>query len=248
MPSQMLWTLAVISKDFLMNRKKDIEALLARADKTEQRIFAEYDQSLHSQEISADLRIDIKDFFGNLRSVLDYIAHDIVDAYCPNANPRNNLYFPIRADQNNFDIEINRSYPDLPTNKNSVYVILNDNQPFIRDENKWLSFFNKLNNENKHERLVPQTRTETKRVTVTGQEGGSVSWGPGVTFGGGVSIMGVPIDPNTQLPVPNNIVTTEIVTWVDFQFEGLNVSALWLIKESLKKINKIFSDLQGEIY
>jgi hypothetical protein len=231
-----------------MNRKNDIGALIKRADTAAEKITEEYNQSLHAKEISTDLRIDIKDFFGNLRSILDYIAHDIVDAYCPNANRKNNLYFPIRSDQNTFDSEINKYYPDLPTNKPTIYQTLNNLQPFKSDDNKWLSFFNKLNNENKHDRLVAQTRTETKRVTVTGQRGGSVSWGPGVTFGGGVSVMGVPIDPNTQLPVPNNLVKTEIVTWVDFQFDGINVSAIWLMKESLKRVKQLFSDLQGEVY
>ena len=59
--------------------------------------------------------------------------------------------------------------------------------------------------------------------------------------------MGVPIDPRTQLPVPNNIVRTEIVTWVDFRFEDINVSAIWLTKESLRQISQIYSDLKSEI-
>jgi hypothetical protein len=230
-----------------MSRKTDIEALLKRAETTLQKISSEYDNSLHSKTVSADLRIDIKDYFSNLRSILDYIAHDIVDKYCPKANPKNNLYFPIRADLNAFATEMNKSFPDLASNNKTVYDILENLQPFKKDENKWLTFFNKLNNENKHERLVAQIRTETKNVTVTGQGGGSVSWGSGVTFGSGVSVMGVPIDPNTQLPVPNNIVKTEIVTWVDFQFEDINVSALWLTKESLKQITRIYNDLKFEI-
>lgn len=230
-----------------MSRKTDIEALLKRAETTLQKIRGEYDKSLHSKTVSADLRIDIKDYFSNLRSILDYIAHDIVDKYCPNANPKNNLYFPIRADLNAFAVEMTKSYPELVTNNKTVYDILENLQPFQKDENKWLTFFNKLNNENKHERLVAQTRTETKNVTVTGQGGGSVSWGSGVTFGSGVSVMGVPIDPRTQLPVPNNIVKTEIVTWVDFHFEDINVSAIWLTKESLKQITKIYNDLKSEI-
>lgn len=229
-----------------MSRKTDIEALLKRADTTLQKISSEYDNSLHSKTVSADLRIDIKDYFSNLRSILDYIAHDVVDKYCPNANPKN-LYFPIRADLNEFAVEMTKSYPDLVTNNKTVYDILENFQPFKKDENKWLTFFNKLNNENKHERLVAQTRTETINVTVTRPGGGSVSWGSGVTFGSGVSVMGVPIDPNTQLPIPNNIVKTDIVTWVDFQFEDIKVSAIWLTKESLKQITKIYNDIKSEI-
>jgi hypothetical protein len=230
-----------------MSRKTDIEALLKRVATTLQKISIEYDNSLHSKTVSADLRIDVKDYFSNLRSILDYLAHDIVDKYCPNANPKNKLYFPIRSDLNAFVVEMTKSYPDLVANNKTVYDILENLQPFKKEENKWLTFFNKLNNENKHERLVAQTKTETKNVTVTGQGGGSVSWGSGVTFGSGVSVMGVPIDSNTQLPIPNNIVKTDIVTWVDFQFEGINVSALWLTKESLIQITKIYNDLKSEI-
>jgi len=222
-----------------MSRKIDIESLFIRVQKTLQKITSEYENSLHSKTVSAELRLDIKDYFSNLRSILDYIAHEIVDNYCPNANPKNNLYFPIRSDLNAFEVEMSKSYPDLITNNKKVYDILKKYQPFGNEENKWLTFFNKLNNENKHEKLVAQTRKETKNVTVTGQGGGSVSWGSAVKFGNGVSVMGVPIDPNTQLPIPNNIVKTEIITWVDFQFEGINVSALWLTKESLKQRTKI---------
>lgn len=160
-----------------MSRKTDIEALFNRANTTLQKIISEYDNSLNSQTISADLRIDIKDYFSNIRSILDYIAHDIVDKYCPKANPKNHLYFPIRANLNRFTTEMSKSYPELVTNNKTVYDILENLQPFKKDEAGWLTFFNQLNNENKHERLVTQIRTETKNVTVTGQGGGSITWG-----------------------------------------------------------------------
>ena len=89
-----------------MSRKTDIEALLNRADKTLLKINDEYEKALHAKEISADLRIDIKDFFGNLRSVLDYIAHDIVEKYCPTANPKKNLYFPQKVQNSRNSIRV----------------------------------------------------------------------------------------------------------------------------------------------
>ncbi len=231
-----------------MSRKDDIEALLSRAEKTLPKINEEYDKALHSKTISADLRIDIKDYFGNLRSVLDYLAHEIVDKYCPNANPKDLLYFPIRADLSSFQGAMNKSYPDLMANNKNVYDILENVQPFIKDENKWLTSFNKLNNENKHERLVAQKRSETKRINVEIKGGGGVSWNPsGVKFGSGVFIGGVPIDPRTQMPVPSETQTVTIETWVDFQFEDINVSAIWLTRESLKQIKQIYTDLKAEI-
>jgi len=231
-----------------MSRKADIEALLQRAETTLKRINSEYENSLQSKTVSADLRIDIKDYFGNLRSTLDYIAKDIVDKFCPRANPKNKLYFPIRADLNAFAEEMSRSYPDLITNNKIVYDILESIQPFKSDENKWLSLFNKLNNINKHDCLVPQKRIETKRVNVNIHGGGSVNWdSSAVTFGPGVSIAGVPVNPNTQLPDPSNTQSVSIETWVDFQFEDINVSVLWLTKESFFQITKIYNDLKSEI-
>ena len=231
-----------------MSRKTDIEALLNRADKTLPKINEEYEKALHAQTISADLRIDIKDYFGNLRSVLDYLAHDIVEMYCPNANPRDILYFPIRADQASFDNVMKKSYPDLQTNYRDIYDVLEALQPFKKPENAWLTHFNKLNNENKHERLVAQKRTETKRVNVKIKDGGGVSWDPSaVKFGSGVFIGGVPINPHTQMPNPSNTQTVTIETWVDFQFDDINVSAIWLTRESLKQIQTIYSHLKDKI-
>lgn len=231
-----------------MSRKTDIEALLNRADKTLPKINEEYEKALHAKTISADLRIDIKDYFGNLRSVLDYLAHDIVEKRCPNANPKDILYFPIRVDKVSFDNLMKKSYPDLLTNCKAAYDVLEALQPFKKPENAWLSHFNKLNNENKHERLVAQKRTETKRVNVEIKGGGSVSWDPSaVKFGSGVFIGGVPVNPHTQMPNPSETQTVTIETWVDFQFEDINVSAIWLTRESLKQIKTIYESLKDKI-
>ncbi len=231
-----------------MTRKNDIEALLDRAEKAEPKIIAEYNKSLHEKTIGSNLKIDIKDYFSHLRSVLDYLAHDIVEKYCPNADPKDRLYFPIGSDQSSFGGIMRKSYPDLSTNSVKVYNVLENIQPYKKSENKWLSSFNKINNENKHEQLTPQKRTETKRVNVQSNNGSRVAWNPSaVRFGSGVSIGGVPVDPSTQMPIPSNTQTVTIETWVDFQFEGTDISAIWLIKESLKNIKEIFNDLKNHV-
>lgn len=112
-----------------------------------------------------------------------------------------------------------------------------------------MAHFNKLNNINKHEKLVAQKRTEEKRVNVQIKAGGSVSWDPSaVKFGSGVFIGGVLIDPNTQIPNPSDTQIVTIETWVDFQFEDINVSAIWLTRESLKQIQTIYNNLKDNIY
>jgi len=62
-------------------------------------------------------------------------------------------------------------------------------------------------------------------------------------FGKGVSIMGVPIDPSTQLPVPNDLVETRIENWISFLFEGSNVNVLWLCKKSPEDGEKIIQKI-----
>ena len=139
------------------------------------------------------------------------------------------------------------SYPGLQINCLDIYTLLESFQPYHK-QNEWLAKFNKVNNENKHSDLVQQTRTEVKRVKVTSPIGGSVSWGPGVVFGAGVQVMGVQIDPRTQLPVPNNSLKTEVITWVDFRFDGVDVSAIWLLKESLKQVEAIYTQVGKYLY
>ena len=221
--------------------------MLERAKKSLSTIDAEYQKTLRVKIIENNLKIDIKDYFSKLRSILDYLAHDIVEKYCPTADPKNKLYFPIRADQASFENEMRKAYPNLIADNKIIYDVLASVQPFQRPENNWLLNFNKLNNENKHEQLVAQKRMETKRVNVQFNNG-SVSWNPSaVRFGAGISIGGVPVNPQTQMPQTSNTQAVTIETWVDFRFEGLDVSVLELTRESLKQIQKIYDDIKGEI-
>jgi hypothetical protein len=84
----------------------------------------------------------------------------------------------------------------------------------------------------------------SKQVKVDFQ-GGSISWNPSsVKFGSGVHIGGVPVNPNTQMPIPHPSQKVEIITWVDFKFQGINVSALWLLKESNAGIDNIATTIK----
>lgn len=231
-----------------MSRKSDIEALINRAEKSLSKIIEEYEKSLHSKTIPADLKIDIKDYFGNLRSILDYLAHDIVEKYCPKAKPKDSLYFPICQDHVSFETLMQKSYPDLKTTSKSVYDILESIQPFKNAKNQWLIHFNKLNNENKHERLVAQTIREKKRINVQTKSGARHSWNPSVVkFGSGAFISGVPVNPQTQMPFPSDTQTVTVETWADFQFDDINVSAIWLTKVSLSQIRHLYDRLKSEI-
>ncbi len=227
----------------VMKRAASIEALLkkARADFAE--LKTAYESSLHEKNIREDLRVSIKNILENLRSCLDYMAHDIFESKCSAAKKPDRLYFPIRQSAAEFKQTTIKDFPGLEQSAPVVHSLLDAVQPY---HDPWLGQFNKLNNHNKHQDLVEQTRTESRHVTVS-HGSGSVSWGPGVTFGGGVSVMGVPIDPRTQLPVPNNVVKTDVVTWVDFRFGEIDQPVLPFVESSIQRVTKLFEDLRRPV-
>ncbi len=224
-----------------MKRAASIEALLKKARTDFAELRSTYEASLSEKHVREELKVSIKNIFENLRSCLDYLAHDIFETHCSAHTKPKRLYFPIRQTAQEFASAINNDYPDLSSNSQPVVDVLDGVQPY-RDP--WLGDFNKLNNHNKHQDLVEQTRTESRRVTVSRGQG-SVSWGPGVTFGGGVSVMGVPIAPNTQMPVPNTVANTEVVVWVDFRFQEIDQPVLYVIERSIKNVEKIYRDLNA---
>jgi hypothetical protein len=226
-----------------VKRAASVEALLRKAKADFTSLKTAYEASLHEKAVREDLRVAIKNIFENLRSCLDYLAQDIFEAHCGRADKPARLYFPIRPTEGEFNSALDKDYPNLRASSKAVVDVLESIQPY-RDP--WLGSFNKLNNHNKHQDLVEQTRSEARHVTVSRGEG-SVSWGPGVRFGAGVSVMGVPIDPYTQMPVSNSVLRTEVVIWVDFRFKETNESVLPFIELSLRKIEKVFQDLRSQI-
>jgi hypothetical protein len=227
-------------------RKANVDALLSKAQEQLNGIRAEYDRSLHAQQIEPGLKIDIKNMCENLRSVLDYIAHDIREKHCPTANPKDRFYFPILPDAQTFAKQANQWFPGLSSACPGVWAVLESIQPYQAGY-EWLGRFNRLNNENKHGNLVEQTRKETHRITAS-TSGGSVSWDPkSVRFGAGVSIGGVPVDPATQMPVPHPSQKVERIVWVDFQFADIGVSALSLLSDSVSGITDLIKRIYAAI-
>jgi len=227
-----------------MKRSSSIAALLKNANQDFKAVRIAYDASLHEKHVRDDLRVEIKNIFENLRSCLDYLAQDIFETHCSSSRKPNSLYFPIRTTPNDFDQTIAKDFPNLKSTSRIVFDILEEVQPY---KNLWLGQFNQLNNHNKHQDLVEQTRIEQPQVTVS-RGGGSVSWNPtGVTFGSGVSVMGVSIDPRTQMPAPNNVLRTEVAIWVDFRFREIDQSVIPFLNTSTKSIEKLFRDLQPHV-
>ena len=225
------------------SRFANIDALLARAKSDLVRVEQRYNSDLHEKQVTPDLKIDIKNLCENLRSVLDYLARE-TRALCARPLASNEiLYFPMTASRTSFEGTMGTSFPGLENHNKPLWDFLESVQPYHGQSSEWLRAFNRLNNENKHNDLVEQTRSETEQIRVHIGNGGMVAWTPGsVRFGPGVFIGGVPVNPQTQMPLPHPSQRVEKVVWVDFRFRGIEVSALALLRSSLSGIERIASE------
>ena len=115
-----------------MNRSSSIQALISKSKKSFISLKTDYDASLQDQTISEELKIDVKNIFENLRSCLDYIAHDIREA-CIVGSTVNRLYFPIRQSRIEFDQAINKDFQNLSFLHSDVYNLIEAIQPYNDD-------------------------------------------------------------------------------------------------------------------
>lgn len=214
-----------------MDRLAQAEALVGSAEAAIDDVHAAYEQSLSAKHVAADLQIAIKNVVENLRSALDYAARAIHQSF---GGATGKVYFPIcrpDAQAADFPSRANKDIPGVRNHPDWVRFLM-AMQAFHDPANAWLPKLASLAAENKHENLTPQRRVEESRTTVETAGAGMVSWGPGVTFGPGVSIGGVPVDPRTQLPVPHPSQTVRRETWVDFTFESTGDSVLPLLRSA----------------
>lgn len=221
---------------------QDIQSQLNRAKELLQELENACNTDLQAKDVSGKTKNLSQEVLLKVRHLLDQSIYKFFEKhYLPNlleADKKSaKVYFPIVSKKEDLKSIFGRAkIGNIETNHPDFYKFIDSIQPY-NPEYLWLKHLANYASE-KHIRLTPQTKTETRRVTVS-RGGGSVSWGPGVTFGSGVSVMSVPIDPATQMPVPNNIVETKIENWVSFLFEGSDVNVLGLCKKSVEDGEKI---------
>ena len=232
----------------IMKRAKNIEALLKIAAQQLEEVIREYKNSLDKKRVEPELKVEIKNLFENLRSVLDYLANEIRESSTVNNQGSKIFYFPILSDLASFEKRMDEWFPGLKNGNPNLYSYLLSIQPFQGQEQVWLKQFNDVNNENKHADLIEQTREEQERVDVNHIQGGGLSYNPKLAkFGKGASIFGSEVDQTTNMPFPNPSIQVKRTLWIDFKFDGINVSALVLMQKSLKKIQEIVEQLNTKI-
>lgn len=137
-----------------MPRTQSISALLDAAEAEEDQIHQLYEESAARRIASDRLKVSIKSFLEHLRSALDYQAHDIQERYCPKANPKAKVYFPITLSPEAFKSHVGQWCPCLQQSAPKIWQYLESVQPYQGKGKEWIGRFNLLVNESKHRDLV----------------------------------------------------------------------------------------------
>jgi hypothetical protein len=239
-----------------MTQFDDAEALLQHAEKQLGDIRDAYEASLQEKKIKPELLIEIKNFLENLRSSLDFSAHALFALYgsSPKSNP--NIYFPyatLNQGSSEYQQRIEVCIPGLSQSRPDIAAVLEGFQHYSDPNNRWLPLFMDLNNENKHEKLTPQTRRESKelRIKSGGSEvaigpGASISLGPGASMKVGNMVIPGPQSFDSSVS-PSSIGPGQkmIITWVSFTFSTNNEEVLPFLHRSLSGAKKIVHDLHS---
>ena len=238
-----------------MSRYEDIQAHLWIADKSLERIESSYQISLKDREILPQLKIEIKNYLENLRSVLDYLANEINERYC---SKKTKVYFPTSCyNHNAFASYMRRYFPGLQVAKKDIYDKFESFQSYVPKAPKCLPLFASLVNENKHDRLSPQTRTEKRGLKIDFSGGGGITLGPGARITGTGSIIsgghvldfgGKTISGDSPAEYVPETIKQTVIIWVGFRFDAIDREALPFLKEIISVVRNITRDLSQDLW
>jgi len=233
-------------------RRKSIIDLVEHSKNDLVKIKSDYEASIKEQKVSPSLQINIKNMMENLRSALDYVAHDIYDKiiypYRATLGEKqiSDVYFPYGKDENGFNSSIGRNLPKISSLSPPLYSIIERIQPH-KCKNDWLYNFCTILNQNKHNTLSPQKKNIKKsfQVGLPGK-GPSISAPAGAIIAspGSIRIGNHPVifDPNTGIPIQTPGLEVKVTVWVSFLFADTLIEVLPLLQLATKEIEQVAHD------
>lgn len=232
-----------------MDAHKDAIALVDHASDELARIRAAYEQALSAQSVSPALLIAIKNLCENLRSALDFVSVAIHERDCAGDTAKLNIAFPYAkatTTQQEFRETLVKRFSGLDTTRPDLFQSFVDVQHFGSKGFTWLPAFIELNNESKHQRLIPQVRREQRELHISnGGTGIVLGQGAAIVLGNGASVsVGGALIHGGQTVSTDNIPSmlggkAEIVTWVSFHFETNNQPVIPLLMKATAGVREI---------
>ena len=237
-------------------RKEQVDELLKHGKNDLDKIEEQYNKALDATTIPSNLQIDIKNYMENLRSALDYIAHDIYEqqiapsrASTGKSEP-SKIYFPYGKTENDFKSRVGSSLPDLKNVSPNLYNTLEEIQPYKVGDN-WLIDFCSILNEKKHNKLTPQKKEEKRGLNID-FGGAKIQMGPGSSISGTgfigtstgrIHLQNDKISGDSPAQNISGKVNQTIVRWISFKFADTGVEVLPLLKKAMVGIKGMSSDV-----
>jgi hypothetical protein len=219
-----------------------VDVLLRRAGGGVIRVRNRYERDLAAKEVADDTLYAIRNIVQDCQSALDWTANAVKKKY---GTGKWSPYFPLVHDPAEFPAALEKQIKGLAKKKPEIAAAFERHQPYHSDKIE-LGYLHALSRVEKHQDFTPQTRTEQRMRSA--QRGPMVvGWNPAIArMGPGAQILGVPVDPRTQLPIPNpHFVVTETV-YVDWQFNEPPVSVLPTLERLVKLVRAAVRDVRQE--
>lgn len=242
-------------------RKDQITALLQHIQNDLGYVEAQYQKALEKQTIPASLQIDVKNIMENLKSVLDYLAHDIYEIVImpvrkvAGDKEIEKIYFPYGKTENDFKSSIEKYLPKLDSLQPALYKIIEDIQPH-KSGSIWFYQFCQILNEKKHITLTPQKREEERSLDIRFPGGAGISMSPGASISGS----GVIQSGSEKIILNNDFISGDsparnitggvvqtIIRWVSFKFADTGVEVLSLLKKCVSTVEQLFKDTYSQL-
>jgi hypothetical protein len=214
----------------------DAREVLAEAAVNLKALKSIYEQSLEAKRLVPGVRPKVKSILEHQRSALDYLAHELVTHY---GVAGKKSYYPMAPTLAEVTASVDSRLPGVRSDRPDIATAIEARQP-CQPGYEWLTALTEHVNALKHRELTPQTRQETVVRSHTSPGGGGVRWTQGVTFGAGVYINGVPVDPRTQTTVDGRTVQTIYVDWL---FDGTTRSVLGTLQQVQAGVEGILNDI-----
>ena len=232
-----------------MLRYIDVKSLLDHTEQKLEIIKKCYDQALHEKNISDFLRIDIKNVMENLRSALEYMAHDIAQLL---PGKRNKVYFPFGKNQQDFSEALKRNLPELQNHSPDIYLLIEGIQ-LHKCGNSWLDDLCTTVNQKKHNLLLPQERVTQTTYDIKASDGEVIISAPAGEIEappGEIAIEGIPIsfDPKTGIPLETDGLNIGLTIWVSFVFQDTKIQVFPLLVTALEEIKKLSNNLYAMLH
>lgn len=242
-------------------RKNDVNELLKHARRDLKTISKQYEAALEKETIPSSLQIDVKNFMENLRSALDYMAHDIYEVVisphrkASGKKSVEKIYFPYGRTLNDFKSGVGSSLPELKNLHSKLYSVIESVQPFVCGS-PWLYDFCTILNQKKHESLRPQVKEVKKGLVMQFPGGTRVSMGPGCSIrgtgaihsgGGVVQLNNETISGDSPARNVAGGVGQIITKWVSFKFSDTSISVLPFLETALDNLEKLMKEIYNSL-